>query len=178
MQQIKDMINSIIRAEGGYVNHPNDHGGPTKYGITIGTLGKWRARVCTEEDVRQLQQNEAYEIYYADYYQRSNIDNMPVEYQPFILDCVINHGIKGGVKLLQRELLEQGNPLLVDGICGQRTLECTWSIFNKRGLNFLNDMILRRKKLYRLIARNNPNQAVFLTGWLVRAESFRQENIA
>jgi lysozyme family protein len=32
--QVRDIIADLIRREGGYVNHPSDKGGPTKYGIT------------------------------------------------------------------------------------------------------------------------------------------------
>jgi lysozyme family protein len=29
-----DLIDALIDREGGYVNHPADRGGPTRYGIT------------------------------------------------------------------------------------------------------------------------------------------------
>ena len=32
---IQRIINDIIRKEGGYVNHPDDKGGSTNYGITL-----------------------------------------------------------------------------------------------------------------------------------------------
>ena len=31
---VDELIEALIEREGGYVNHPNDRGGPTNYGIT------------------------------------------------------------------------------------------------------------------------------------------------
>ena len=36
---VDQMIDDILRREGGYVNHPADKGGPTKYGITLKHAG-------------------------------------------------------------------------------------------------------------------------------------------
>jgi len=38
--RITPLIDRIIEVEGGYVNNPNDKGGPTKYGITEATARK------------------------------------------------------------------------------------------------------------------------------------------
>jgi lysozyme family protein len=34
MTDLDELINALIEREGGYVNHPADRGGPTRYGIT------------------------------------------------------------------------------------------------------------------------------------------------
>lgn len=36
--EAQEMIDLIIKSEGGYVNNPKDKGGATKYGITQATL--------------------------------------------------------------------------------------------------------------------------------------------
>ena len=48
---VDDLISDIIRREGGYVNHPDDRGGPTNYGITQATLSEWRRQPVTEFQV-------------------------------------------------------------------------------------------------------------------------------
>lgn len=73
---IQPILNDILRREGGYVNHPADRGGPTKYGITASTLGEWRklGRTATEEEVQALTEQEARQIYFTNYVQRPGLD--------------------------------------------------------------------------------------------------------
>ena len=38
MQSVNDIAQAIVLREGGYVNDPDDPGGATKHGVTIGTM--------------------------------------------------------------------------------------------------------------------------------------------
>ena len=55
------VIRLVFGHEGGYSNHPEDPGGPTKFGITAKTLGSYRrlGRDATPEEVRGLTLAEA-----------------------------------------------------------------------------------------------------------------------
>jgi|GEM_PF-4548155 len=54
MQTVLTLIDRLIDREGGFVDHPADRGGPTKYGITLRTLSKWRGYPCSREDVEAM----------------------------------------------------------------------------------------------------------------------------
>jgi len=177
-EQIKYILAAIIKSEGGYVDHPNDKGGPTKYGITIATLSNYRARLCTPLDVMELSTREAEEIYYHSYYIKPEIHKIPEIYQHFVLDSAINHGQKRAIKILQLELIEQGFPAVADGIIGKETIGCCNRVAEKVGTEFINGLIERRKKFYQSIVKNNPSQSRFLDGWINRANSFKQEQLS
>ena len=63
---ILDLI--IDRFEGsGFVNHPDDHGGPTRFGITKLALSRYRDEAVRTEDIRNLRRREAKSIYSMNY---------------------------------------------------------------------------------------------------------------
>ena len=52
--QIEALITRVIEREGGYVNHPADAGGPTRYGITLAALHDWRRAPVGAADADHL----------------------------------------------------------------------------------------------------------------------------
>lgn len=63
-----------IGNEGGYSDITQDKGGPTNWGITISDLGRWRKHAVTKEDVKNLTQDEAKQIYFDWYWKPLNLD--------------------------------------------------------------------------------------------------------
>ena len=55
-------LEALMRVEGGYSNHKDDPGGPSRYGVTIATLSDWRGEKCNIEDVSSLTEDEAKSI--------------------------------------------------------------------------------------------------------------------
>ena len=49
--RLQTLIAELIQREGGYVDDPDDRGGPTKYGITLATLQAWRHTPVSAADV-------------------------------------------------------------------------------------------------------------------------------
>ena len=171
---LKKIINNISRTEGGYVDHPADRGGPTKYGITKKSLSNHLARYVDDSDVRQLTKSEAYDIYEQHYYHYPKIDQLPQQLHYIMLDMSVNHGPRRAIKLLQHELLDKEYSVgKVDGIIGKKTIKASEKAVKKLGDELINQLIERRLLFYRSIIQHNPSQKVFWTGWMNRAESFR-----
>lgn len=93
-------IERVLGHEGGYVNHPQDPGGETNWGVTRRTA---RANGYQGE-MRTMTRNQAKEVYRKAFWQRYGCDDMPfaVAYQYF--DACVNHGYGNAVRFLQRAL--------------------------------------------------------------------------
>lgn len=160
-----DVLDAIVQAEGGYVDHPADRGGATKYGITAQTLGEWRrfGRPASRAEVKALTLEDARNIYRARYVR-------PFDVVPFdalkaqLVDFGVLSGPLTAVRTLQRVL---GVP--VDGIFGPRTLAALgtapWPLVNDA-------LVGARVKLFAEIVADDPTQKVFLLGWINRTVKF------
>lgn len=100
----------LIGHEGGYVNHPHDPGGETKFGIT--------RRSYPDLDIASLTVEDAKKIYRADFWQRLNLDKLPTELRFHIFDAAVNSGRGNAARFLQRAL-----GIADDGIIGPITLQ-------------------------------------------------------
>lgn len=170
---INSMIDDILEKEGGFVNHPNDKGGATNFGITIKTLAAWRKHLCSEYDVQNMKLSEARDIYRHEYYSGPKINQLPELIQPVLFDMAVNHGPKRAIIILQQVLNAMLDiELVLDGKLGPRTIEsarAAVSVYNK---DVIKSLVDARKSFYESICDNDPDQSVFLKGWLARAESF------
>jgi lysozyme family protein len=178
---IKEIIAAIIKREGGYVNHPNDKGGPTCYGITAMSYTEYFSRPgsnITREKalagIISMSPQLAEKIYYTLYYIRPKIDALPDMIRPFVLDTAVNHGRRGAVKILQQSLINAGySHDIPDGIIGERTIKAATKAIDNLGKNFIIYLIEARITAYKTIIAKDPTQAVFEEGWIARAKSFR-----
>lgn len=175
MLTVDQMIEDVIKREGGYVDHPADRGGPTKYGITQKTLDGWlnsldaTIRKYWPVDVRHLKQKEAKTIYGALYYKDPGINQLPRRVQPLAFDAAVHHGPAQAVKMLQAACAQAGyDPGPLDGIVGTRTIEAA----HRYDRAMLDDYLSMRADFMRAIVARDPSQAVFLAGWLNRLKEF------
>lgn len=167
------MIDNILMVEKGYVNHPADRGGPTKFGITQRTLSEWRGYWVSEEEVKQLEEEEARDIYYLKYFVAPKLHLLPKQMQPFLFDSSINHGPSRAIIFLQKAINKEKIAYLVeDGINGNRTREAALKAWYRIEEDIIDAMVEERKNFYCAIVDNDPTQEVFLDGWLNRAEKF------
>ena len=159
-------IDEIIEREGGFVDHPKDKGGPTKYGITQTVLEAWRGCPVKPTDVASITQAEAYMIYESEYLKKPGLDKVADAFlRAHLLDIAVLHGPDDAIKWLQMEL-----GVKVDGDLGPKTLAALSACAS---VERLNDELVARRILYMVhLVDKNHSQVVFLVGWIARALGF------
>lgn len=104
----------VVNVEGGYVNDPDDPGGPTKYGVAWNFNAEWLShRGITRATMKDLTQDQAKQCYYERYWLPSDADGLTDEGLAFIhFDNAVNCGV-GEAKQTLKEL--SINPKHFDG---------------------------------------------------------------
>lgn len=116
--------------EGGYVNDPDDPGGCTNMGITIGTLTDWRDDPSTNcNDVANLSRVEAGMIYALNYWSPVWGNRLLVGLNTQVWDFGVNAGPSRSVRYLQEMIGSPG-----DGIMGPNTLAAAEAYVEDRGI--------------------------------------------
>lgn len=162
------IIAEILKKEGGYTNNPSDPGGPTNFGITLRTLGAWRGKAVTAEDVMGLKVEEAIDIYNDMYISKPGFDKIPESMlKSNLIDFGVNSGPKTAIMNLQALL-----GVKADGVLGP----LTFAAVNQSNLKNLNNELVKRRVLtYARIVQSSPKKLTFIYGWLKRALSFFEE---
>jgi lysozyme family protein len=164
---IDAILDAIIRREGGYVNHPVDRGGPTKFGITAQTLGHWRqlSRPATAAEVQALTEEEARAIYRQQYITAPGFDAIS---DPALLHLLVDAAVHSGPKRAV-QWLQEALGVTADGIIGPRT-RAALATADPRAL-YRKVLAERLRHLGRLIT-NDPKQSAFAAGWMNRMAEF------
>ena len=152
-QRFKHILDNRIRSnEGEYVNHPNDRGGETKFGISH----RW----YPEEDIKNLTRERADMILFRDYWKNTNIYQLPDELADIVLDDSVIQGQPTAIKNLQRAL-----GVADDGIIGSNTLNA----LKNTDYKILKEKFIENvKKVEEQYLNNDSSQHVFEKGHMNR----------
>lgn len=175
---IETIIEGIIRREGGYVDHPDDRGGPTNWGITQVVARAWGFA----GDMRTLTQDQARAIYRDRYWIQPGFDKVAAlapDLAEKLADIGVNMGQAVAGKFLQRalnHLNRQGADfpdISVDGGVGKMTIFALEQFLAKRGAGgqqMLIEMAEAQQRVrYMEITEGNQSQETFAFGWQNRA---------
>ncbi|MDD3799362.1 MAG: glycosyl hydrolase 108 family protein [Novosphingobium sp.] len=170
------ILAGIYAHEGGYVNHPNDPGGPTRYGVTeqvaraAGYGGDMRhfplhctgsAETCADE------------IYIGRYMKQPGYWPLIV-IEPAVaeelIDTAVNMGAPRPSKWFQQSINELcGTRLTVDGKVGPKTRSAYERCRSAKGpqvcVAMLDRLDARQLAEYDRLVRVNPSLKVFHRGW-------------
>ena len=170
------LIDELIEREGGYVNHPADKGGPTRFGITEAVA---RAHGYAGP-MAELPREEAEAIYRRLYWLRPGFDQV-AERSPRVaaelFDTGANMGPAVAATFLQRALtaLNRGGrdypDLVPDGRVGPATIAALDAFLAARGIKGGETVLLHaleafQGERYLRLAEKRPANEAFLYGWL------------
>jgi len=163
--------------EGGYVNDPKDRGGETYNGISRKNFPKWEgwniidnAKIIDDEVILKLDKL-VQEIYLESFWKPIRADeiaNIDEKIAKYIYDMAVNHGVKRGVKLLQKALndcLAVKEEITPDGVMGVKTFEALVLVNHEQLLQTMKDT---RHSFFLSIIKSNKEQERFMKGWLRR----------
>ena len=174
MADVKKLAPFILKWEGGFVNDPDDLGGATNMGVTIGA---WKScgydkdgdgdidvddlHLLTREDVV----NRVLKPYYWDRWKADEIKSQSVA--NILVDFVWASGAHG-IRIPQQLL-----GVSVDGVVGPKTI----SAVNSKNSRELFDMIrIARFDFIEDICRKRPANNKFKRGWMNRINDLKFES--
>ncbi len=174
-KSIDELITEVIEREGGYVNHPADRGGPTRFGITRSVA---RGQGYAGE-MQQLPHALAVSIYRRLYWVSPGFAKI-AEHAPNLaeelLDTGINMGTGTATGFLQRALNalnrcgKDYGDIPVDRRIGPATLAALTGFLRVRGpaseTVLLKAIDALQGAHYLRLAETRPSQEAFLYGWL------------
>lgn len=99
----------LIGHEGGFVDHPRDKGGPTRFGLS--------QRSYPNLDLKALTPDQAKAIYKRDFWDRAQCDRLPPALAFQVFDGAVNSGMGNSIRWMQAAA-----GVAVDGQVGPLTL--------------------------------------------------------
>jgi lysozyme family protein len=172
----------IIELEGGFIDHPDDPGGATNFGISLRFLQTQNDIELGDidgdgdidyDDIKKMSLQDAAKLYKKHWWDKfgyKQISDQAVANK--IFDMAVNMGDRQAHKLLQRAInCVLGQRVLVDdGLLGPKSSQAM-TIALQQPLALLAALRAQQEGFYRLLVANNSKFKVFLQGWLKRAVS-------
>lgn len=183
VQDVRAIAQDIVAREGGYVDDPDDPGGATNHGVTIGTMRRLSLDLdgdgqVTSADVRRLTSAQATDIFIEHYWRRPRIAELPQAVQASVFDMYVNAGVNA-VRILQRLIRDMRIPCAVDGVIGPQTIAAARTAAAAAPTHFADAYGIARRNYYYGLADARPASRRYARrrdggkgGWIVRAEAF------
>lgn len=180
----EQIINGVIKIEGGYVNDPNDLGGETNFGITkkVACLHYKGLKENFNWDgkMKSFTKEMAFYIYEKDYWDSIKLDEI-YSIMPLLAEKLFDIGVNVGVgragKWLQEIINSLNNnkfdDLVIDGKVGNKTIEALKTLSKQRSSSGIEGAILKglfclQGAHYIQISNLRPANKHFAYGWFAR----------
>ena len=155
----------VLLSEGGYVNHPNDPGGPTNMGVTLATYRKWVKKGGTADDLRGITREQVAKVYRSVYWNAVKGDDLPSGVDYAVFDYAVNSGPGRAIKALQGVLGVEP-----DGEIGPVTLA---ALKTASPVTVVNELCTQRLEFL----KNLSTWPTFGKGWSRRVASVREDSL-
>ena len=171
MANSSKLVPFILQWEGGFVNDPDDLGGATNKGITIGTFTEYRRKkglsAPTVKDLKNISDAEWHDVFKSLYWDRWKADEIKNQSVANILvDWVWASG-SYGIKRPQRLL-----GVKADGIVGKQTIAAINAMDAATLFKMIKD---DRAKFIDEICKARPKNEKYRKGWMNRINAIRYE---
>lgn len=160
-----EVLDLILRHEGGYVNDPDDPGGVTNMGITLKSFQEWMdgrgltGFIATPEMIKELNPADAKTFYGEQYLSKFDWVADDCLFQ-LLCDTAVLHG-RGRTSIW----LQRAVGALEDGVLGPKTREAVKNAAPRRVYQAL---LRLRINNYGVLVSQNSKLVKFLPGWLRR----------
>ena len=111
-------ISTVLKHEGGFVNHRKDPGGATNLGVTKKVWEKWIKKKATIADMKSLTVSDVMPLYKKKYWDVVKGDKLPSGVNLVVFDFGVNAGPARAAKFLQRIVGTK-----MDGKIGPKTIK-------------------------------------------------------
>lgn len=180
-------LTHVLRHEGGYVDHPNDPGGATKYGMSLRTLRAqgdadldgvldWDLDLdgdVDSDDIRGLTKQDAARYYRERWWDRYRVGLIHQQAPALkLFDMMVNMGARRAVRLAQAAVRRCGQMIAVDGVLGPVTAE---ALDHAPSGCLREAIIIEQRAFYQDLIRRRPSLAAFERGWMNRAQFWPEE---
>ena len=146
----------VLKAEGGFVNHPSDPGGMTNLGVTRNVWREWVNRDVDEAEMHFLTPELVTPLYKQRYWDACHCSDLVRGIDYAVFDAAVNMGPGRAARLLQTAL-----EVKADGAIGRATIAAATAA---DPVELLEAFSLGKEAFYQSL----PTFATFGKGWLNR----------
>lgn len=175
MDHFESALADVLNHEGAYVDHKNDLGGATNYGISLRFLKQLPALAgdvnkdghIDSNDIKQLTLDDTADFYRTYFWQHYRLDEIEDALLAIkLMNLFVNMRGKTAALIVQRAANDLNAKLVEDGVLGSKSIA---KINSLETLELLVCIKYQAWMVYQAIVKHTPSQAVFINGWRRRA---------